>query len=160
MASVTERPVILPMSNPTSITEARPADLYAWTDGRALVATGSPFDPVTVNGVHRRVGQANNVFVFPGIGLGAIVTGARVVTDAMIGASATALAGLLSGSDLAAECLVPEVSRLWEVCGVVAAAVARQAIEDGVARDVDADNVEDAISRFRWKPEYPEIIAD
>ena len=160
MAAATDRPVILPMSNPTSITEARPADLYAWTDGGALVATGSPFDPVTVNGKPRRVGQANNVFVFPGIGLGAIVTGARVVTDAMIGASATALAGLLSESDLAAECLVPEVSRLWEVCGVVAAAVGRQAIEDGVARDVDACSVEDAISRFRWKPEYPEIIAD
>jgi len=160
MAAAAERPVILPMSNPTSISEARPADLFEWTGGRALVATGSPFDPVIVSGEKRRVGQANNVFVFPGIGLGAIVTGASVVTDAMIGASATALAGQLSESDLASECLVPQVQRLWDVCGVVAAAVARQAIEDGVARDIDPGRVDEAIERFRWLPEYPAIIAE
>ncbi|MDH4108621.1 MAG: NAD-dependent malic enzyme [Gammaproteobacteria bacterium] len=160
MAAATERPVILPMSNPTSITEARPSDLLAWTDGRALVATGSPFEPVTVDGELRRVGQANNVFVFPGIGLGAIVTRASIVTDAMIGASATALAELLTESDLESECLVPEVTRLWDVCGAVAAAVARQAIEDGAARDVDAAGLEQAIASYRWQPEYPHIIAE
>lgn len=159
MASGCEAPIILPMSNPTSISEAVPADLLQWTDGRALVATGSPFDPVTVDGKSQRIGQANNVFVFPGIGLGTIVTDASEITDGMIGASATALAASLSDADVADRSLVPDVSRLWEVCGRVAAAVAEQAVADGVARAEIAD-IEAEIAAMRWLPTYPEIVVE
>ncbi|MGI9223029.1 MAG: oxaloacetate-decarboxylating malate dehydrogenase, partial [Woeseiaceae bacterium] len=118
MAAHTEHPVILPMSNPTDISEATPADIMKWTDGKALVATGSPFDPVDIGGEKRRIGQANNVFVFPGIGLGAIVSGATEITGAMIGASSTALAHALEDEAIADRCLMPVVDRLWEVCGI------------------------------------------
>jgi len=158
IAAHAEHPVILPMSNPTDISEATPADILKWTDGKALVATGSPFDPVEINGEKRRIGQANNVFVFPGIGLGTIVSGATEITGAMIGASSTALANALRDETVAERCLMPRVSRLWEICGIVGLAVARQAIADGVATFTDVDALESRIEAYRWKPEYPEII--
>ena len=158
MAANTEQPVILPMSNPTSICEGNPQDILDWTDGRALVATGSPFDPADTSDGKRRIGQANNVFVFPGIGLGAIVSGATEITTTMIAASSRALAETLSDDDVESQCLVPEVSRLWEICGHVALAVARQAVKDGVGQNVDADELESRIEEYRWIPEYPEII--
>jgi malic enzyme len=130
MAAATETPVILPMSNPTEISEAEPEDVLRWTEGRALVATGSPFDDVELRGVTQRIGQANNVFIFPGLGLGTIVSGASEVTDGMISASAHALAGSLTDEELSARCLMPEVTRLWDICGNVAAAVGLQAIQD------------------------------
>jgi malate dehydrogenase (oxaloacetate-decarboxylating) len=160
MAANSEHPVILPMSNPTDITEATPADIMKWTDGKALVATGSPFDPVEVNGETRRIGQANNVFVFPGIGLGAIVSGATEITGAMIGASSTALAHALEDHVIADRCLMPQVDELWDVCGIVGLAVAKQAIADGVATFTDVDAVEARINEYRWKPVYPEIVTD
>jgi malic enzyme len=136
MADATETPVILPMSNPTAICEAEPEDVLRWTDGRALVATGSPFDDVDLRDGMQRIGQANNVFIFPGLGLGTIVSGATEVTDGMISASAHALASSLSDEELSARCLMPEVSRLWEICGNVAVAVGLQAIDDGVAEKI------------------------
>jgi malic enzyme len=151
-------PVILPMSNPTNISEATPADILAWTDGRALVATGSPFDPVDVGGDRRRIGQANNVFVFPGIGLGTIVSGATEITGSMIGASSTALAHALEDSTIGERCLMPQVTRLWEICGIVGLAVARQAVADGVATFTDLDALEQRIDEYRWMPEYPEVL--
>jgi malate dehydrogenase (oxaloacetate-decarboxylating) len=154
-----ENPVIMPMSNPTSISEAVPADIFAWTEGKALVATGSPFDPVDINGKLRRVGQANNVFVFPGIGLGTIVSGASAITDTMISAAATSLAACLSQTDVDGRRLMPEVSRLWEICGTVATAVAHQAIDDGVATKLKAGDVENAINERRWRPRYPTLIS-
>jgi malate dehydrogenase (oxaloacetate-decarboxylating) len=157
MAEHTEQPVIMPMSNPTSISEAVPEDIFKWTDGKALVATGSPFDPVEVNGSLRRVGQANNVFVFPGIGLGTIVAGATTITDTMISAAATSLADCLSQSDIDEQCLKPEISRLWEVCGVVARAVAHQAIDDGVSTISNRDEIDGLIESQRWRPRYPSI---
>jgi malic enzyme len=160
MAANAEQPVILPLSNPTDISEGKPADIMAWTDGRALVATGSPFDPVEIDGKLCRVGQANNVFIFPGVGLGAIVSGARLVTEKMIGASSTALAKCLRDEELDQRCLMPKVDRLWEVCGVVGLAVARQAIEDGVATFTDVDALQQRIEEYRWEPRYPEIISD
>lgn len=159
MHSHAENPVIMPMSNPTSISEAVPSDLFAWTSGRALVATGSPFDPVKVDGVLRRVGQANNVFVFPGIGLGTIVSGASTITGTMISAAATGLADCLEQSDIDSRCLKPRISRLWNICGAVAVAVAKQAIEDGVSSGLAASDVESAINQQRWKPRYPAIIS-
>ncbi len=151
-------PVILPMSNPTSISEATPEQVLRWTEGRALVATGSPFEDVQLRGGPRRIGQANNVFIFPGIGLGAIVSGASQVTDSMIAASATALADSLTSDELADGCLMPEVSRLWDVCGEVATAVANQAVQDGVARNKSSDELQKRIDEYRWVPEYPEIV--
>ncbi|MCH9694839.1 MAG: NAD-dependent malic enzyme [Gammaproteobacteria bacterium] len=158
MSAHTDSPVILPMSNPTSISEAIPEDLLRWSDGRALVATGSPFGPVDVDGEKRRIGQANNVFVFPGIGLGAIASGASEITDAMIGASSLALADSLSDNDIVEKSLLPSVAGLWDICGNVALAVARQAVKDGVAtRTVGlAARVESA----RWRPRYPAIETD
>jgi len=158
MAANTEQPVILPMSNPTSICEGSPADILAWTDGKALVATGSPFEPVDTPTGPRRIGQANNVFVFPGIGLGAIVSNATEITTTMIAASSRALAEALGEDEIKDGCLMPEVSRLWDVCGLVALAVARQAIEDGVAQFTDASALPDRIAAYRWLPEYPEIV--
>ena len=122
------------------------------------MATGSPFAPVTVNGEERLIGQANNVFVFPGIGLGTIISGASEITDAMVGASSTALAHSLTDDELAHRCLMPEVKRLWEICGIVGLAVARQAIEDGVATFTDVDALESRIEDYRWSPHYPEIV--
>lgn len=160
MAAHSEHPVILPMSNPTDISEATPADIMKWTDGRALVATGSPFDPVDVGGEQRRIGQANNVFVFPGIGLGAIASGATEITGAMIGASSTALAHALEDHVIADRCLMPQVDELWEICGIVGLAVAKQAVADGVATFTDVDALEERIANYRWRPEYPEIISE
>ncbi|HSM30288.1 MAG TPA: NAD-dependent malic enzyme [Woeseiaceae bacterium] len=153
-------PVILPMSNPTDISEATPADIMKWTDGSALVATGSPFDPVEVGGEKRRIGQANNVFVFPGIGLGTIVSGATEITGSMIGASSTALAHALEDDTIGERCLMPKVNRLWDICGAVGLAVAKQAIADGVATFTDVDALEQRVNEYRWKPEYPEILKE
>ena len=130
------------MSNPTTKTEALPENIMKWTEGRALVATGSPFDPVEVDGRKQRIGQANNVFIFPGLGLGAIVSGASRVTDRMISVAATALAETLSLGDLDHNCLMPEVAHLWDICGHVGLAVAQQAVEDGVATVQDPDALE------------------
>ena len=155
-----EHPVIMPLSNPTDISEAKPADIMKWTEGSALVATGSPFDPVEVGGEMRRIGQANNVFVFPGIGLGAIVSGATEVTGSMIGASSTALAHALEESTIEERCLMPVVDSLWDICGIVGLAVAKQAVADGVATFTDVDALEERLSEYRWKPEYPEILKE
>ncbi len=158
MSAGSDTPTILPMSNPTSISEAVPEDVLRWSKGRALIATGSPFDPVSLKSGERTIGQANNVFVFPGIGLGTIVSGARRITDGMISASAISLAETLSDADMDGKRLVPEVSRLWEVCGHVAAAVARQALADGVCDEDSRDaDIEERIAAARWTPSYPRI---
>ena len=159
MAAVTARPVILPMSNPTSISEAIPEDVLRWTGGKALVATGSPFDPVPMRGGMQRIGQANNVFIFPGLGLGAIVAGASEVTDGMIASSAQALADSLTDDEIAEGCLMPEVSRLWDICGQVALATATRAMSDGVASQTDLATLNERIEAYRWRPIYPEMIA-
>ncbi|MGO9198262.1 MAG: NAD-dependent malic enzyme [Acidimicrobiales bacterium] len=163
MAEHCDRPVIMPMSNPTSLSEARPADLLSWTDGRALVATGSPFEPVTVGGDTFVVGQANNALVFPGIGLGAIFVRASRVTARMIGAAADAVASSVDGGAVGAP-LLPEVEALRETSVAVAAAVARAAHEDGVARREIAGldrpgALEAAVREAMWEPVYPKIRA-
>jgi len=160
MMNAVDQPTILPMSNPTSISEGTPEKILAWSQGRALVATGSPFDDISLDGKAQRVGQANNVFIFPGLGLGSIVSGASQVTDTMISASAHALADSLTASDRNARCLMPEVSRLWEVSGIVGLAVARQAVADGVASCKDSDDLEKMIDDYRWKPAYPEFVLE
>ncbi len=158
MLQATDQPVILPMSNPTSISEGQPARILRWSDYRALVATGSPYDDVTTPDGPQRIGQANNVFIFPGLGLGTIVSGATEVTEGMIGASSKALADSLTGDELAQRCLMPEVGRLWDICGEVAFAVAERAMRDEVAPRMSDDELRQKIDDYRWRPVYPEMV--
>ena len=154
MAAHTERPVVFPLSNPTAKTEAIPADIMAWTEGRALIATGSPFEPVVVDGKSHIVGQANNVFIFPGMGLGAIVAEAREITDEMFLLAAETLAGMVSNERLAAGALYPAVSELREVSRQIAARVVCQSRDCGVGRLYRDDEVLDAVDSAIWSPAY------
>ncbi len=147
-----DRPVVMPMSNPTSHAEATPEEIMHWTEGRALVATGSPFPPVNYDGQVHTIGQANNVFIFPGMGLGVVASAAGKVTDGMFLAAAKALADELTASDFSAGALYPSIDRVRHVSRAVAIAVFRQAIADGVAPAVT--NVEAAIDTEIWAPEY------
>ena len=153
-----ERPCILPFSNPTSKSEAQPADLIRWTRGRALVATGSPFDPVEFEGRTFRIGQGNNAFVFPGIGLGVLASGAGSVTPSMFLVAAKALAEAIRDEDLEQGLLYPRLSRLREVTRAVAGAVASEAVAKGVSTAVTAaEDVPAAVDGMMWTPEYPHI---
>jgi malate dehydrogenase (oxaloacetate-decarboxylating) len=152
MAAHVDRPIILPMSNPTTSSEAIPANLLTWTDGRALIATGSPFKPVTHNGITYEIGQANNAFVFPGIGLGTIVSRAERVTDKMLAAAAEAVAEMVEISEPGSS-LLPPVEKLREVSVFVASRVVQAAIIDGVARKHPSD-IEQAVKQAMWQPEY------
>jgi malate dehydrogenase (oxaloacetate-decarboxylating) len=153
MARHVERPLVFPLSNPTSQSEAIPKDVLHWTEGRALVATGSPFDPVELGGRTFRIGQANNVFVFPGVGLGAIVSEARGVTEEMFAAAAAALAAAVSPEDLAEGSLFPRVRRLRAVTAQVAAAVVREAVRSGRAARYIEDPAQ-AVAEAMWEPAY------
>jgi len=152
MAEHVKRPVILPLSNPTSCAEGRPVDLIAWTGGRAIVGTGSPFDDVIYDGRRHRIGQGNNVFIFPGVGLGTIEAKARKVTDGMFLAAAKTLAGCVSEEQLAMSCIYPRIDDVRRVSRAVALAVARRAIEEGVAQPVDG--LEAKIDAAMWDPKY------
>jgi malate dehydrogenase (oxaloacetate-decarboxylating) len=153
MAAHADRPVIMPMSNPTGLAEARPADLIRWTEGRALVAAGSPFGPVDYAGTRYVVGQANNALVFPGLGLGVIAARASRVTDGMLSAAAYAVASLVDTVTPGAP-LLPQVETLRETSLVVATAVAQAAVADGVAgRRLDTDVTQQARA-LMWQPVY------
>lgn len=155
MALHTDRPLVFPMSNPTSKSEAIPADILGWTEGRALVATGSPFEPVTLLGHTHRIGQGNNAFIFPGMGLGLLVSEAREVTDALFAAAARCLAEEVHPEDLAAGSLFPPTGQIRRVTKAVAAAVVRAAQEEGLARRVLADaDIPRAVSEAMWEPTY------
>ena len=155
MAAHVERPVIFPCSNPRTYSEAKPDDLFAWTDCRCLVATGSPFRDVDCGGKRWRVGQGNNVFIFPGLGLGALAVQARKVTNAMTNAASKTLAAQVTAEELAQGLLFPSVSRLPVVSFEVAVAVARQAVRDGVAEH-PVEDIERHIAQAIWEPDYPE----
>jgi malic enzyme len=154
MAEHADRPVIFPLSNPTAKTEAVPADIMAWTGGRALVATGSPFEPVVVDGRRHVIGQANNVFIFPGLGLGAIVAEAREITDEMFLLAAGTLAEMVSPERLAEGALYPAVSELREVSRQIAAKVVCQSRDCGVGRLYRDEEVFDAVDSAIWFPAY------
>lgn len=159
MASHVERPIILPMSNPTPLAEAKPADLIEWTEGKALVATGSPFEPVTYNGVTYVIGQSNNALIFPGLGLGTIVVRASVMTDGMFAAAAEAVASMVDTSQPGAP-ILPEVEELRNISELVAIEVAKVAVAEGVAREnLSDDDIKIAVKEAIWEPEYRQIKA-
>ncbi len=155
MARQVDRPIIFPLSNPTAKIEALPADLVRWTDGRALIATGSPFVPVSYDGVSYAVAQANNALVFPGLGLGVNVSRARRISEGMIQACADAVAGLVDVGVRGAS-LLPDVSDLRRVSAVVAVAVAVAAHEEGLAQ-VELTNAVQQVHEAMWQPDYPVI---
>jgi len=157
MAASTERPVILPLSNPTSLCEALPEDLLAWTDGRALVATGSPFPPVHHDGTEHVIAQANNALVFPGLGLGVSVVRARRVSTGMLTAAAAAVAEL-SDAGTPGSALLPPVDDLRSVSAAVGTAVAQAAAAEGLAQ-VELHDPVRQVHAAMWRPEYPRIEA-
>lgn len=157
MLAATARPVIFPFSNPNSKAEAKPADLLAWSNGRAIVAAGSPFPPVPVDGQLRSISQGNNAYIFPGVGLGASVVGAKSVTDAMFQQAAACLAGLVEASDLAAGVLYPPLAQLRRVSMEVAVAVALEAVRSGLANQGHEEDIRAEVRRAMWDPQYPEI---
>jgi malic enzyme len=159
MARYVERPVIFPSSNPSTSSEAVPADLYAWTDCRCLVATGSPFRDVDCGGRRFRVGQGNNVFIFPGLGLAAIAANVRKVTDGMTKVASEALAAQVTEAERSSGLLFPSVSRLRDVSFEIAVAVVRQAVRDGVAQ-VAFDDIERLVRQARWSHEYRDYVPD
>jgi malate dehydrogenase (oxaloacetate-decarboxylating) len=152
MAKNCDRPIVLPLSNPTSHTEVTPSNAIRWTDGRAIVATGSPFAPVEFDGEVHRVGQANNVFIFPGMGLGVITVKAREVTDGMFLAAARALADKTDPELVLLGQIFPNIDDVRDVSRSVAMAVARAAIDEGVADQLD--DIEEAIDTEMWTAEY------
>jgi malic enzyme len=155
MAESVERPVIMPLSNPTSQAEATPADLMAWTDGRALVATGSPFEPVTFDGRTSRIGQGNNAFIFPGLGLGMLVAEAREVSDGMCRVAAECLADQVSREDLDAGTLFPSIRDLRRVAARIAEAVVREARDTGLGRPLADEIIAETVAAAQWNPRYP-----
>jgi malate dehydrogenase (oxaloacetate-decarboxylating) len=153
LAAGVERPILLPISNPTSRIEVMPSDAVPWSDGRALIAVGIPVGPVEYKGVSYQIGEANNALLYPGLGLGTIVSGARHVTDSMLLAAAEAVAGQVDVSQPGAS-LLPPVANLRASSATVAAAVARAAASDGVATKTP-QNLVQAVQDAMWQPVYP-----
>jgi malate dehydrogenase (oxaloacetate-decarboxylating) len=157
MARHSERPIVFPLSSPNSLAEATPADLIAWTDGRALIATGSQFTPVTHKGITHVVGQANNAMLYPGLGLGTIVSQARLVSVGMLAAAANALSSLVAVR-LPGASLLPHIDDLRSVTVTVAVAVAEAAVAEGLAT-VELDDIVKQVEDDMWQPEYRHIQA-
>jgi len=156
MATVCEQPIIFPLSNPTSKAECTPTEALHHSDGRALIATGSPFDPVTFNGRQYQVGQCNNCLVFPGIGLGVILSEASRVSDGLFLAAARALAGFAKDSSTTGS-LFPSLQELRAVSRLIAFKVAQTAREEGVGRTVDDASIQAELEEVIWTPEYPDF---
>ena len=158
MAKRCDRPLILPLSNPTSKSEAKPEDVLNWTNGRAIVATGSPFPPVEYNGKIYNIGQCNNVSIFPGLGLGAVACGAKKITDAMFVAAAKELSchSPIFGNEQAS--LFPSFENLKEISKKIAFVVAKKALQQGLVDPMSDEEMAGRIDRAIWSPSYPTYI--
>jgi len=152
MASHTARPIVFALSNPAALAEARPCDLIAWTDGRALIATGAAFSPVTHKGLTYSIAQVSNAMLYPGLALGAIVSRASRITPEMLTAAANAVSGMVSVRQPGAP-LLPHVDDLRAVSSAVAIAVAEAAVGQGAA-GVQLENIAEAVLGAMWQPEY------
>ncbi|HEY8845104.1 MAG TPA: NAD-dependent malic enzyme, partial [Candidatus Limnocylindrales bacterium] len=161
LADGAARPIVMPLSNPTTSSEGTPADILRWSGGRALVATGSPFSPVELDGRRHEIGQANNVFVFPGLGLGAIASEARTMSDELFLVAARTLADHVSPERLAIGALYPRVEELRSVTRAVALAVASTAVAAGSARLSADSDLEATVDGAMWWPDYvPYLVAE
>lgn len=158
MAKHNERPVVLSLSNPTSNTECTAEEAYAWTGGRAIFASGSPFDPVEIDGKRFVPAQGNNVYVFPGVGLGVIASGATRVPDEMFLVAARTLAGLVSDEDRGQGRILPPLTRIREASAVIAAEVARVAYKRGLATISEPEDLEETIRSLMYQPEYRSYV--
>jgi len=158
MTRKTERPIIFPLSNPTAKSEAKPEDLVRWTDGRALVATGSPFAPVEYAGRKTAIAQCNNVYIFPAVGLGAVTARARRVTDTMMRAAARALAENSPALKERSAPLLPPLRDLRRVAAEIAVAVGLQAQKDGVAPLIPREELRRRMLAAQWTPAYPSYL--
>ncbi len=159
MAANCERPLIFPLSNPTSKAECTPTEAIENSDGRALVATGSPFAPVTFKGRKQVIGQCNNVFIFPGVGLGALISEASRVTDSMFLAAANALAEFTVTGDATHGALYPCLQGLRKISQGIAFKVAQIARDEGVGRSLTDEELKAGIEEFCWFPDYTSRIA-
>jgi malate dehydrogenase (oxaloacetate-decarboxylating) len=154
------RPIVFSLSNPTSKAEAKPADVLQWTNGKAIVGTGSPFAPVKVADQLIHIGQCNNSYIFPGVGLGIVASGARRVTQKMFMAAARALAEQSPAIEEITQSLFPPLNKIRDVSAKIALAVGEAAQADGVADKSDRNSLEQAIEKTMWFPKYKEVILE
>lgn len=153
MCEYVDRPLILPFSNPNELSEAQPADVIAWSKGKALIATGSPFDPVTYEGKKYFIGQGNNVFIFPGVGLGALLSESKSINSRMFYIAAKTLSETMSAKDIKQGLLYPPIKELRFITQQIAKAIMKD-----VRPKWDEDEIQEKIEQFMWMPEYPELI--
>lgn len=154
MAMHTERPIILPLSNPTICSEAQPSDLLTWTNGRAIIGTGSPFPPVLLNGISTRIDQTNNAYIFPGLGLGLIAVQANKVTDHLFMTAAKALADCSPAIKDPQGNLLPPLERIREVSYYIAVAVAKEAVKTGLTQRIPEETIDSIVGQHMWEPVY------
>ena len=154
MARHNEKPIVFALSNPTSKSECTAEEAYQWTQGRAVFASGSPFEPVTFNGT----GQGNNVYIFPGVGLGAIATGARCVTDEMFLIASKKLAELVSEEDYKVGCIYPPLTKIREVSARIATAVAEVVYKRDLATNPKPDDLSTHVKSMMFEPVYQDYL--
>ncbi|MCP4121235.1 MAG: NAD-dependent malic enzyme [Bacteroidetes bacterium] len=158
MSEINEQPIIFALSNPTSKSECTAEQAYTWSKGKAIFASGSPFDPVEINGQKMVPGQGNNVYIFPGIGLGIAYSRSKIITDDMFLEAARVLAGLVTDEDLLTGCIYPPLERIREVSLLIAVAITRMAIRKGLSKLEDSDDLDDRIREQMFDPVYPEYM--